>query len=75
MVPPNSAHTYIRDVEMVGIDFRSVAVHSDACYVASIKAINERIENPLFFANFWTGVCMVFSTLAFLALIGACLLC
>src|SRR5215208_2764319 len=95
-----------------------LATQPDASYVATMQAINERIENPLFFAsffgggflltvfvnvplneqlasvatdaspgelararagyegpwNFWNSVRTMFSFLAFVALVGACLL-
>ena len=34
-----------------------LAAQPDASYVAAMQAINERIENPLFFASFFGAAC------------------
>ena len=40
-----------------------LAAQSDASYVATMQAINERIENPLFFASFFGAVLFLLATL------------
>jgi uncharacterized membrane protein len=41
-----------------------LATQPDASYVATMQAINERIENPLFFASFFGALLLLLATLA-----------
>jgi uncharacterized membrane protein len=41
-----------------------LAVQPDASYVATMQAINERIQNPMFFASFFGAVLFLLATLA-----------
>jgi uncharacterized membrane protein len=41
-----------------------LAAQPDASYVATMQAINERIENPVFFASFFGAVLFLLATLA-----------
>jgi uncharacterized membrane protein len=40
-----------------------LAAQPDASYVATMNAINERIQNPLFFASFFGAVLLLFAAL------------
>ena len=42
----------------------SLATQPDASYVATMQAINERIENPLFFASFFGALLLLLATFA-----------
>jgi uncharacterized membrane protein len=41
-----------------------LATQPDASYVATMQAINERIENPLFFASFFGALLLLLATFA-----------
>ncbi len=41
-----------------------LAIQPDASYVATMQAINERIENPLFFASFFGALLLLLAALA-----------
>jgi uncharacterized membrane protein len=41
-----------------------LAAQPDASYVATMQAINERIQNPMFFASFFGAVLFLLATLA-----------
>ena len=41
-----------------------LATQPDASYVATMQAINERIENPLFFASFFGALLLLLAALA-----------
>ena len=41
-----------------------LAAQPDASYVATMQAINERIENPVFFASFFGAVIFLLAALA-----------
>ena len=41
-----------------------LAVQPDASYVATMQAVNERIQNPMFFASFFGAVLFLLATLA-----------
>ena len=41
-----------------------LAAQPDACYVATMQAINERIQNPMFFASFFGAVVFLLAALA-----------
>src|SRR5687767_15734579 len=44
-----------------------LATQPDASYVATMQAINERIQNPMFFASFFGAVLFLLATLAHVA--------